>query len=311
MPHLDTHDLRIAFNESGARHGHPVLLLHGWPDDASTWNAVSSSLRDRDLRLIAPYLRGFGETVFRDHKTLRTANGAILAMDAIALMDGLGIEEFSVVGHDWGSNIAEALAIGWPHRVVRMALLSSLPRMGGLKTPPFRQAQRYWYHWFMATKRGAEAIRKDPHGLARIQWENWSPSGWFDEATFQAVSKSFDNPDWVAVTLHSYRVRWGEADPDPESAWLEDRIRETQSLSLPTVYFQGLEDGVNPSELSEDLHKKFSGPFDRIALQNVGHSRRERTRKRSRGSLPSSSSGKRGTSYRLKPLSETPQRRTP
>lgn len=85
------------------------------------------------------------------------------------------------------------------------------------------------------------------------------------------MSKSFDNPDWVAITLHSYRVRWGEAEPDPQSVWLEERIRETPSLSLPTLYFQGMEDGVNPPELSEDLYKKFSGPFDRIVLQNVGH----------------------------------------
>lgn len=271
MPHVDTRDLSITFNETGAQHGRPVLLLHGWPDDATTWDAVTSRLQERDLRMITPYLRGFGPTVFRNKDALRTANGAVLAMDTIALMDGLGIERFSVVGHDWGSNIAEALAIGWPERVERMALLSSLPRMGGFKTPSFRQAQRYWYHWFMATKRGAAAIENDPHGFAHIQWENWSPDGWFDEATFDAVSKSFDNPDWVDVTLHSYRVRWGEAEPDPESVWLEDRIKETKSLMLPTVYFQGLSDGVNPPELSEDLHEKFSGPFDRIALQNVGH----------------------------------------
>jgi pimeloyl-ACP methyl ester carboxylesterase len=271
MPHLDTPDLHFTFDETGARDGHPVLLLHGWPDDASTWEDVSALLQDRKLRLIAPYLRGFGGTVFRNSDALRTANGAVLAMDAIALMDGLGIERFSVVGHDWGSNIAEALAIGWPDRVERMALLSSLPRMGGLKTPTFRQAQRYWYHWFMATKRGSETIAADPHGFARVQWENWSPDGWFDEATFEAVARSFDNPDWVAITLHSYRVRWGEAEPDPQSAWLEDRIKETQSLSLPSIYFQGAEDGVNPPELSENLHEKFSGPFDRILLQNVGH----------------------------------------
>ena len=271
MPHVDTSDLRITFNETGTQHGHPVLLLHGWPDDATTWDQVSSRLQDRGLRLIAPYLRGFGPTVLRSKDALRTANGAILALDAIALMNGLGIERFSVVGHDWGSNIAEAIAIGWPDRVERIALLSSLPRTGGLKTPSFRQAQRYWYHWFMATKRGTEAIENDPHGFARIQWENWSPDGWFDEATFARVAKSFDNQDWLAITLHSYRVRWGEAEPDPESAWLEDRIKATELLSLPTVYFQGLEDGVNPPELSEDLHKKFSGPFDRILLQNVGH----------------------------------------
>jgi len=271
MPHISTEDLHISYIESGPKDGWPVLLLHGWPDDASTWAAVSSLLADRDLRLIAPYLRGFGSSVFRSPDTLRTANGAVLAMDAIALMDSLEIENFSVVGHDWGSNIAEGLAIGWPQRVERMALLSSLPRMGGLKTPSFKQAQRYWYHWFMATKRGGEAIAADPSGFARIQWENWSPDGWFDGATFDAVATSFENPDWVAVTLHSYRVRWGEAKPDPSSIWLEDRIKETTTLSLPTIYIQGLEDGVNPPELSENLHEKFLGPFERIALQNVGH----------------------------------------
>ncbi|MDM9627762.1 alpha/beta hydrolase [Rhizobium sp. S152] len=81
----------------------------------------------------------------------------------------------------------------------------------------------------------------------------------------------FNTLNWEAVTLHSSKVRWGEAEPDPKSVWLEDRIEETHYLSLPTVYFQGLEDGVNPRDLSEDLHRKFSGPFERIALQNVGH----------------------------------------
>src|SRR6218665_1507572 len=149
MPHLDTEDLRITFEESGQQYGHPVLLLHGWPDDATTWNAVADRLKDRHLRLIVPYLRGFGPTTFRNEGVPRTANGGILAMDAMALMDGLGIDRFSVVGHDWGAHIAECLAIGWPDRIERIAQLSSTPRMGGLRTPAFRQAQLYWYQWFM------------------------------------------------------------------------------------------------------------------------------------------------------------------
>jgi pimeloyl-ACP methyl ester carboxylesterase len=66
----------------------------------------------------------------------------ILAMDAIDLMDSLGLERFSVVGHDWGSNVAEAPAVGWPERVERIAMLASSPRLGGMPTPPFKQAQR-------------------------------------------------------------------------------------------------------------------------------------------------------------------------
>ncbi|MBW9115610.1 alpha/beta hydrolase [Rhizobium cauense] len=271
MPHVLTEDLQISFMETGAQRGKAVLLLHGWPDDATTWNAIVERLRDRRLRFVIPYLRGFGPTTFRNDSRLRTANGGILAMDAIALMDGLGIEQFSVVGHDWGSHVAECLAIGWPDRIERIGQLSSPPRMGGLRTPSFRQSQLFWYQWFMATKRGAEAIAKDRRGFARIQWENWAPDGWFDEATFDAVATSFENPDWLAVTLHSYRVRWEEADADPRSVWLEDKVKETKSLSLPAVFIQGEQDGVTPPAMSEDVHRKFAGPFERILLQNVGH----------------------------------------
>jgi len=271
MPHLETDDLRIEFKEAGSKHGYPVLLLHGWPDDASTWDPVVERLRERRLRLIAPTLRGFGGTVFKTEAAPRTADNAILALDAIALMDGLGIREFSAVGHDWGSNVAEALAIGWPDRVDKLALLSATPRMGGLPTPPFRLAQLDWYQWFMATRRGAEEVARDRRGFTRLQWENWGPDGWFNEATFDKVSKSFDNPDWLAVTLHSYRSRWDEADPDPRGAWLVAKVKATQTLSLPTIYFQGQDDGVNPPSGSEELHEKFTGKFDRILLQNVGH----------------------------------------
>ena len=271
MSHVDTDDLRIHFSEYGTVRGAPVLLLHGWPDDPSTWDAVVELMKDRNVRLIVPALRGFAETVFTRPEAPRTANPGILAMDAIALMDGLGIDVFSVVGHDWGSNVAEALAVGWPSRVERLALLSSMPRLGGMATPDFRHAQLDWYHWFMATKRGAKAIEQDRFGFTHLHWENWAPHGWFDEATFERVSKSFFNPDWVAVTLHSYRSRWGEADVDPRSAWLEDLVRTTQTLTLPTIYVQGWEDGVNPPEISQNVHEKFTGQFERIILQNVGH----------------------------------------
>lgn len=271
MSHLDTEDLRIHFSEYGKKDGKAVLLLHGWPDDATTWDEVIDRLKDRDVRLIVPTLRGFGETGFKSAGAPRTANPGILAMDAIALMDGLGIETFSVVGHDWGSNIAESLAIGWPERVERVALLSSMPRLGGMPTPPFWHAQLDWYHWFMATKRGAEAIEKDRKGFTRLHWHNWAPDGWFDDATFDRVSASFFNPDWLAITLHSYRSRWDEAELDPRSQWLEDKVKATKTLSLPAIYIQGAEDGVNPPAVSETVHEKFTGPFERILLQNVGH----------------------------------------
>jgi pimeloyl-ACP methyl ester carboxylesterase len=271
MPKIQTRLLEIAYRDEGPRDAPVVLLLHGWPDDSSTWDAIFPVLNAAGLRTIAPTPRGFGETRFLAPETPRTGNTAMLALDAIEMLDGLGVERFAIAGHDWGANMAEMLAVGWPERVERIALLSTPPRLGGLKTPPFWHMRLQWYHWLQATRRGAQAVRDDPKGFARIMWETWSPPGWFDEATFERVAASFANPDWVDVTLHSYRSRWGEAEPDPASLWLDDKVKATPSLALPTLYFQGEMDGVNPPPTSEKVAEKFTGPFGRIVLPGVGH----------------------------------------
>ena len=271
MPAVDTSDLALNYDEFRAAAGEAVMLLHGWPDDASTWDAIVPALAAAEQRIIVPTLRGFGETRFLNAAAPRTGNSAIHAMDMIALLDALGIGRVAVIGHDWGSNIAEALAVGWPDRIERIAMLATPPRVGGMPTPPFHQAQRYWYHWFMATDRGAEAVRADPHGFARIHWQNWAPAGWFDEATFQKVARSFDNPDWADVTLHSYRSRWDNAAPDPRSEWLETRIKTTAKLSLPTLFIKGDVDGVTAQDSFARVPAKFDGPFEMVGLPGVGH----------------------------------------
>jgi pimeloyl-ACP methyl ester carboxylesterase len=163
------------------------------------------------------------------------------------------------------------MTVGWPGRVTRMAMLSTPSRLGGMPTPPFPQCQRQWYHWFQATRRGQEAVRADPKGFGRIMWDNWSPPGWYDEATFETVAASWENPDFVDVTLHSYQARWDEAEPDPRSAELEVKVKATKTLSTPTLYIQGAVDGVNPPEASKEVPSKFDGPFAFITLDGVGH----------------------------------------
>ena len=271
MPTIQTRLLDIAYRDDGPREGPVVLLLHGWPDDASTWDALIPILNDAGFRTIAPTTRGFGETRFLSPDTPRTGNTAMLVLDTIEMLDALGIERFSIAGHDWGANMAGMLPVGYPTRVGRIAMLSSPPRLGGAPTSTFRHARLQWYHWFQATKRGAEAVRENHRGFARIMWETWSPEGWFDDVTFDRVAASFDNPDWVDVTLHSYCSRWDEAEPDPVSKWLDDKVKATKTLAIPTIYFQGEMDGVNPPETSEKVAGMFSGPFERIVLPGVGH----------------------------------------
>ena len=106
-----------------------------------------------------------------------------LAQDAIDLADALGLRTFVVAGHDWGARAAYTLAALFPERVTAIAgiALAYQPR-GAFKVPPYSQARRFWYQWFVAVDGGASAVRADPKGFARIQWETWSPPGWFDEA---------------------------------------------------------------------------------------------------------------------------------
>lgn len=166
---------------------------------------------------------------------------------------------------------AVLLLHGWPERVPRIAMLSTPSRLGGMPIPPFPQCQRQWYHWFQATKRGAQAVHEDRRGFARIMWDNWSPTAWYDEATFEDTARAFENPDWADVTVHSYRARCDEAEPDPRSAALEARIQATKQIDTPTIYLSGAVDGVNPPEAAEEVPMKFSGPFEAILLDGVGH----------------------------------------
>ncbi len=124
MPTVMVGHLNMEVSLHGPEAGRPLLLIHGWPDDASTWNQVAPALATAGFRVIVPTLRGFGATRFLNDDTPRTGNSAMLAIDMIALLDALGIDRFMVAGHDWGSNTAEALAVGWPDRVERMAMLS-------------------------------------------------------------------------------------------------------------------------------------------------------------------------------------------
>jgi len=90
---------------------------------------------------------------------------------------------------------------------------------------------------------GAHAVAADPIGFARIQWDTWSPPGWFDDDEFDATARSFTNPDWVAITLNAYRSRFlaDEARNPRYEPWAR-RLAEVDQIATPTLMIQGAED---------------------------------------------------------------------
>jgi pimeloyl-ACP methyl ester carboxylesterase len=272
VPTLTTDLLDIAYDDDGPPDGPPVLLLHGWPDSPRTWTAVASRLNAAGMRTIVPALRGFAPTRFRDPGTPRTAQIVALAQDALDLLDGLGLERVAVVGHDWGARAGYALAALAPHRLSALVAVSVGYQPGGaMELPGFEQARLWWYQWFQTLDAGAEAVRKDPIGFARLQWDTWSPSCWYEEAEFAATAESFAHPDFVPITLHGYRVRWGASPRDPAYDELERKVAEVTRIGVPTLLIHGGSDACVAPEGTEGRSGYFTAGYRRVVVPGAGH----------------------------------------
>ena len=93
--------LEIGYHESGDAAGFPVILLHGFPDDARAYDGVAPVLAKTGYRALAVYLRGFGSTRFLDPAAPRTAEQAAIGQDVIDFADALALRRFAVAGFDW------------------------------------------------------------------------------------------------------------------------------------------------------------------------------------------------------------------
>jgi pimeloyl-ACP methyl ester carboxylesterase len=112
--------IRVRFAEHGAASGAPVVFLHGWPDSWFSFSRVLPLLPNA-LRAVAFDQRGFGES---DHPEAGYSFPE-LAADAVALLDALGIERASIVGHSYGSFVAREIAIAHPQRVTALVLIGT------------------------------------------------------------------------------------------------------------------------------------------------------------------------------------------
>ena len=270
---IDTDVLRIAYEQRGPATAPVVLLLHGFPDDFRTWDAVSEQLVAAGYQTIAPSIRGCGDSVFLHADTPRSGQTTALAQDAIDLLDHLGIDKVVLVGHDWGARAAYVLAALWPARVERLVAMA-VGYETGTKTGQeldIDQVRAYWYQWFFHSERGREMLQNNRREFCRYLWHLWSPAWQFTEETFERTAASWDNPDWVEVVLHSYRFRWGAADPDPRYAALEEKLQPQPIISVPTLVLHGEQDGAALVASSEGKEQFFSGLYERRVLPGVGH----------------------------------------
>ena len=271
MPIISTRDLHVAYFERGPRDGTPVVLVHGFPDDARTWDPVANALSGAGYRTIAPFVRGFGPTLFQKD-AVRTGELAALARDVLALADALELDLFHVVGHDWGARagyIAAALA---PERLLSLtALAVAYGTNQASQAMPIEQTHAYWYQWYFATDRGERELTTNARAFCRALWQYWSPRWRFDEAEYAATAASFDNPDFVSVTLSSYRQRWGFARGADEYADERRVLEGVPLLAVPTLVLAGADDACTLPTSFYGKGSLFTAPYRLEIVPDSGH----------------------------------------
>jgi pimeloyl-ACP methyl ester carboxylesterase len=196
------------------------------------------------------------------------------------MMDVLAVERAILAGYDWGGRAACIVSALWPERVRGLVTVNgyNIQDIAGSGEPQDpAQERRYWYQWYFHTERGRAALELDRRAFCRLLWQLWSPNWNFDEATFSRSATSFDNPDFVDVTIHSYRHRYGNAAGDPALAEIEKRLAAKPKIAVPTVALQGAADGVLPAELSETHGAFFTGRIQYRVLPKVGHNPAQET----------------------------------
>src|SRR5437868_10026832 len=154
--------LEIAYEAYGREGGVPVVLVHGFPDDARAFDAVAPPLAKAGHRVLVPYLRGYGPTRFRDPGAPKMAEQAAIGQDLIDFADALHLPRFAVAGYDWGGRAAGIAAALHPDRVRAAVLIGgySIQNVFGAPQPgPPEAEKRFWYQWYFNTERGRAGLQ--------------------------------------------------------------------------------------------------------------------------------------------------------
>jgi pimeloyl-ACP methyl ester carboxylesterase len=271
---IRTKHLETAYLESGPSDGVPVILLHGWPSDVHDWDDVALPLAGDGRRVLVPWLRGYGPTRFLDAATPRSGQQAALGADVRDFMNALGIGQAVLAGYDWGGRAACVVAALWPERVRALVTINgyAIQNIAASGQPAAAsQELRYWYQWYFHTERGRAGLTQNRRDIARLLWRLWSPNWHFDDATFEKTAASFDNPDFVDVTIQSYRHRYGNAPGDPAFDAMEDQLAAQPPIPVPTILLHGEADGVGPVDGSSRHAHHFTARYERRVVPVAGH----------------------------------------
>ena len=265
---IQTRDLRMHYLQAGT--GDPLIFIHGFPETSYEWRHQLAYF-SQSYACFAPDTRGYGQT---DKPGIRCTR-QLLAQDIVNFMDALGLESAHIVAHDWGGIIAFKLAIDWPERVSRLALLDTLCTvwvpMGvhgyWFKAAPHPEELFANHHdGFIETifTGGTEpALPGRPHS----PWTGLGSARWADDEVVEVYKSAFADPmsHFHAISYYRDALPFHIVTPD-ETATHGERFEylATSKVAEMWLHPEGLE--AHPLYENfldygpEDRHKRFDKP---------------------------------------------------
>lgn len=127
--------------------GPPLLLLHGYPQTHVIWHKIAPRLA-KDFTVVAADLRGYGDSSKPpDGDNHFGYSKRAMAQDQVEVMRHLGFEKFALAGHDRGGRVGHRMALDYPERVTKLAVLDIVPTRELFHNVTKEFATAY-YHWF-------------------------------------------------------------------------------------------------------------------------------------------------------------------
>ncbi|HEU0023744.1 MAG TPA: alpha/beta hydrolase, partial [Thermoleophilaceae bacterium] len=266
---LDLEGAEIAYLREGEG-GHPLLLVHGWPETKRIWWRNIEPLAAAGFEVIVPDLRGFGDSgLARDDRY----DAAAHARDMEALVrDELGHERVTVCAGDLGGVVAQDLSLRFEGLVDRLVLFNTIPPVlpdGPAEVPrEVRMAADYFIrHAHDADGLAAELDSPERRRRYVAQFYGsrfWAAPGAFDREDVDFMTEPFADADRFRASIANYEYAGG---PRKAPEWI--RINEVNPT--PTLILYGPEDHVIPRDFMERMEAAFpnrAGPF---VVQGAGH----------------------------------------
>ena len=206
--------------------GPPVLLLHGYPQTHAMWHAVAPVLAER-FTVVASDLRGYGDSSKPasgpDHAAYSKRS---MGLDQVEAMRALGFQSFAVVGHDRGGRVAHRMALDYPERVTRVAVLDIVPTYT-IFANVSRELATAYYHWFFLIQPEGlpeRMIGADPDFYLESKLEAWAGSGaGFAPKAMAEYKRCFRDPAAIHASCEDYRAA-ASIDLEHDDADLDRRV---------------------------------------------------------------------------------------